>query len=401
MRSYGIIGLGKMGGNLARNVSRFENIHVTNRSYEKVVKIVGTNGDMRGHRTVEDMVREMEGPRTVMTVLPSGKSTDDVTTKLCSLLSEGDAVIDLANDHYANSERRRAMFERRNIHYLDCGISGGSRGALEGPSLMIGGDAEAYEKHKGFLDAFSHNVHISERAGDGHFTKMVHNGVEYVMLQALADVYTYANKDAKEFDAALCSLKGTRVDGFLVDCAIHVSRHDDLDAASQVCEMNDTGAWCSQYAIERRVPLSLVTQSVMHRIESMCDRRAVEPSIPDANIVSPSLAGDALQFMYAMALIEGHELLAARGISIDRARTAWSQKTIVECPMILCDYEELVDVVRDKYVPSKIVFESCAKNDCSVPILSAAIQKYAFMKDNYRSTRLTMSQRHFFGGHRK
>ena len=93
------------------------------------------------------------------------------------------------------------MLNSRNINYLDCGISGGSRGALEGPSLMLGGSIDAYVNHKDFLDQFSHNAHISERAGDGHFAKMAHNGVEYVMLQALADVYNYANKDVVEFNA--------------------------------------------------------------------------------------------------------------------------------------------------------------------------------------------------------
>lgn len=406
MQSYGIIGLGKMGGNLAHNVARFENIHVTNRSYDKVVRVVTNNppenNTIKGHRNIEDMVVAMERPRTVMTVLPSGKTTDDVVTKLWDTLDEGDTVIDLANDHYTNSEWRDMMLDSRNINYLDCGISGGSRGALEGPSLMLGGSLDAYVGHKDFLDKFSHNVHISERAGDGHFAKMAHNGVEYVMLQALADVYNYANKDIVEFNAVMHSLRGTCVDGFLVNCAINVSRYYDINSVTQNCQMNDTGLWCAQYGLEHRIPLSLMTQAVLHRIVSMDDATvdiAMKPRI-DTNIVSPMLAADAIQYVYALALLEGHDLLSAHGVPISRAQMAWGKQTIVECPMIRYDYDELMAIVHNKYVPSKIVLESCVKNNCSVPMLSAAVQKYAFMNDTERSTSLTMAQRNSFGGHK-
>ena len=406
MQSYGIIGLGKMGGNLAHNVARFVDVHVTNRGYEKVVGVVNNNPSankpMTGHITVEVMISEMERPRTVMTVLPSGKTTDHVAAKLCDLLDEGDTMIDLANDHYTNSEWRDWMLDSRKIDYLDCGISGGSLGALEGPSLMIGGSVSAYERHKDFLDKFSHNVHISERAGDGHFTKMAHNGVEYVMLQALADIYNYANKDVVEFDAVMNAARSTCVDGFLVDCAMDVGRRHRIDEVTQVCEMNDTGLWCAQYALEHRLPLSLVTQSVLHRIESTI-RPTDDDSMllrPEMNIVSPTLAVDALQFMYAMALLEGHELLSAHGVPVHRAQMAWGARTIVECPMIRRTYEELTDIVHNKYVPSKIVLESCITNNCSVPMLSASVQKYVFMNDTERSTSLTMAQRNSFGGHK-
>ena len=100
----------------------FENIHVTNRSYDKVVRVVNnnppSNNNIKGHRNVEDMVIAMERPRTVMTVLPSGKTTDDIVTKLWDTLDEGDTVIDLANDHYTNSEWRDNMLNSRNINYL-------------------------------------------------------------------------------------------------------------------------------------------------------------------------------------------------------------------------------------------------------------------------------------------
>ena len=126
-----------------------------------------------------------------------------------------------------------------------------------------------------------------------------------------------------------------------------------------------------------------MTQSVLHRIESMDDATVdvvMKPKI-DTNIVSPMLAADAIQYVYALALLEGHDLLSAHGVPISRAQMAWGKQTIVECPMIRYDYDELMAIVHNKYVPSKIVLESCVKNNCSVPMLSAAVQKYAFMND--------------------
>lgn len=398
--SYSIIGTGAMGGNLALNISKKKQVNLFNRTYTKANNLIVNNPnlDLVGHKSIENLVDHTQRPRTVITMLPHGKPTSDMIYTLSKILSNGDTILDLANDHYKDSERRFYECKSRGIKYLDCGISGGYKGALNGPALMIGGPQKYYDEQKEFFDSFCGNYqHMGNKAGNGHFTKMVHNGVEYAMLQGIADIYTYCNKDARIMMKVIENLSHYPIYGYLIKGAKTVCEKYDLDKIDDVCKMNNTGLWCTSIALERSIPLSVITNSVLNRIDSkIYNNTHYDYSRCKVDLNS---ACNALQFIYCQALLEGYELLESEKISIPRAQMAWSDSTIIECKLIEEDSKFLEALMDICYNSAKKVLVECVSNNTNTPVLSSSVQKYNISQDPQKSTNFIMAQRNDFGGH--
>lgn len=398
--SYSIIGTGAMGGNLALNIAQKRQVNLFNRSYTKVNDLIVSNPNLNlvGHESIEQLVDNTQTPRTVITMLPHGKTTSDMVSTLSKMLSKNDIILDLANDYYKDSERRFYECNSRGIKYLDCGISGGYKGALNGPALMIGGPETYYDEQKDFFDSFCGNhQHMGIEAGNGHFTKMVHNGVEYAMLQGIADIYTYCNKDVKVMREVVENLKHYPIYGYLIKGAKTVCDKYDLDKIDDVCKMNNTGLWCTNIALERSIPLSLITNSVLNRIDSKISNNTYYDH--SACKVDVNSACNALQFIYCQAILEGYDLLASEKISISKAQMAWNKSTIIECKLIEEDANFLRALMDVCYVSAKKVLIECVSNNTTTPALSTAVQKYNISQDPKKSTNFIMAQRNDFGGH--
>ena len=201
--TFGMIGLGTMGCNLLLNIADHG---FSGAGYDKNAdQVAMLNGlaqdNVKGFTDIHDFIQNLDRPRSLMMLVPAGKIVDDVITELIPLLDKGDILIDGGNSHFTDTDRRSAALEQEEIHFFGMGISGGEDGARNGPSMMPGGDKQAYQHVKNILEA------IAAKAGgepcvayigpgaSGHYVKMVHNGIEYALMQLIAETYEILKKD--------------------------------------------------------------------------------------------------------------------------------------------------------------------------------------------------------------
>ena len=348
--SYGLLGLGTMGFNLALNVSKNTTLHVHNRTYTKVDKLMQVAGtdskNIRGHDDMIEMVASMETPRTILTMLPHGQPTNMVVQNIAPLLAKDDCIIDCANELYSTSTKRKQLCDTFDIGYLGMGVSGGSLGALNGPALMVGGDSRVYERVEDFLTSFSSNcIHIDDDAGSGHFTKMVHNGVEYAMMQGIADIFACVNFNETRMTEILHKMKETKVDGYLTRATQSVFDTYNLNEISDVAEMNQTGTWCTKYALEHNLNVPVIHSAVNARI--MSTHRFDVSSVFSSSYIcnDDDLLVQSLLFVFATSVIEGLRLTYHKKLRRDFVQKAWSKGTIIECGMVTSDYDTLYDII--------------------------------------------------------
>ena len=389
--NYGLVGLGKMGANLALNISNKKHLNVYNRTTAKTYKICDQNHErLRGFKTIEEFVSETEHPRKIITMLPNSVEFD-----FLEYLEPGDTIIDCANERWNVSTLKEEQCNKESVNYLGVGMSGGYLGALHGPAVMIGGSREVYEDTQEFFESFCNSsVFIGEDADMGHFTKMVHNGIEYGMLQAIADVYAYANNDRGIMHNIL---EGT-TDGYLVRSAKKVCAEYDIDKIIDRCEMNDTGLWCSQWALENKIPLTVINTAVACRIQSMQDK-APNSYKKLTTVTSVKHARGAIEFVFAMAFLEGLRLIESKGIDTNLAQEAWSEYTIIWSEMCKMSRQELQHVVENNIYNARYLVSDCTLKGISIPVISAALQEYELNHTPQSHMAFVCAQRNDFGNH--
>lgn len=400
--SYGIIGLGAMGSNLALNISKNHKLHLYNRSKVKVDATIaqGKKGQMRGYDTMLQMTQSMESPRTIISMLPHGKVSHTTFKHISRLLDPGDTIIDCANEHYVQSQSNEKLFEHYQVNYLGAGMSGGAKGALNGPALMVGGKTPIYNRQSDFLNSFSANcVHVNDTPDSGHFTKMVHNGVEYVMLQAIADVYAYFNYNDEFMNAVLrrCNNKSSVLYGYLTQSAFNVIDNYDLANVTDIAAMNNTGLWCVNYANAHGLNVPAMTSSVQARTMSKLPKCGY--SQRKNTQVDLDAAYQTLQFVFSISILEGLSLIKHKRINVKKAQESWSTKTIIECPMIQCSEEQLNEIADSSIHKSRLLLLECIRNGVPVPSVSAAIGYHDFIHQPHTQMSLIMAQRNYFGQH--
>jgi len=270
----GIIGLGRMGGNmLTRLAQRGHRIVGYARTAETVQKAVNDGGV--GATSVEDLVSKLSAPRTVWVMVPSGKVTDDNINLLSTLLEPGDLVIDGGNSNWKDSKRHAQELKTKDIHFMDAGTSGGIWGLEVGYSLMVGGEREDFERVEPiFRDLAPENGYgLMGPAGAGHFVKMVHNGIEYGMLQAYGEGYEILHES--EYDLDLKDVTrvwqhGSVVRSWLLDLAALAFEAEGSDLKNLRGYVDDSGEgrWTVEAAIEEDVPAPVITMSLLMRFAS-------------------------------------------------------------------------------------------------------------------------------------
>lgn len=200
-KTVGVIGLGKMGGNIARRlVEKGWNVIAYNRSTDAVNQFVRDGGN--GAYSIEELASKLKNPRTIILSLPAGETTDNMIDQLIPILSKGDLIIDGANAYYKESAKNSEKVARAGLYYLDAGISGGPGGARRGACIMVGGKREIFDRVRPIFEdmAAENGVAFFDGAGAGHFVKMVHNGIEYGMMQSLAEGFEVLKKSPYNLD---------------------------------------------------------------------------------------------------------------------------------------------------------------------------------------------------------
>ncbi len=271
-----IIGLGKMGLNMATRLVRGGHRVVGfARSVETVKEAVALGAE--GASSLEDAVSKLNAPRIVWVMVPSGQATDDTINKLEGLLQKGDIVIDGGNSNYKDSVRHAAQLEAKGIEFVDCGTSGGIWGLSEGYSLMIGGQVEAVEKMRPIFETLAPAADKGWGRvgphGAGHFTKMIHNGIEYGMMQAFAEGFSIL-KAKEEFGLDLAQISevwqhGSVVRSWLLDLAANALKEDaKLEDIKPWVADSGEGRWTVFESIDLDVPAPIITLALQMRFAS-------------------------------------------------------------------------------------------------------------------------------------
>lgn len=274
-----MIGLGRMGANMAERLVRGGH---TVRGYDPG-EAARQQAEARGiipHASLQNAVAALSTPRVVWLMVPAGQVVDDTIAQLRPLLAAGDTVIDGGNSHYKDTQRRGAQLAEAGIHYIDCGTSGGVWGLAEGYSLMIGGDAGAVARLQPVFATLAPTPetgwgHVGP-SGAGHFAKMIHNGIEYGMMQAYAEGFAILkHKQAMDFDlGALAEIwrHGSVVRSWLLDLtADALKKNPQMDGIAPYVADSGEGRWTVAEAIDLNVSAPVITLSLLERLRSRDD----------------------------------------------------------------------------------------------------------------------------------
>lgn len=273
----GLIGLGKMGMNLALNMLD-NDIQVV--GYDKFL----TEDSKKTLKKVElvdsinDMVTKLTTPRLIWVMVPSGNVTETVLEDLLELLDKDDIVIDGGNSRFSDSVRRSKLFKDKGIHFLDVGTSGGQDGARNGACLMIGGEQETFRQIESLFKAISteNGYSYMGKSGSGHFVKMVHNGIEYGMMQAIGegfDLLEASNYDLDYRDVAKVWANGSIIEGLLMDTVVSaINKDPKLESIQGRVDDSGEGQWTIEEALNLKVSIPVIAQSLFARYKSKDDK---------------------------------------------------------------------------------------------------------------------------------
>jgi 6-phosphogluconate dehydrogenase len=299
----GIVGLGRMGGNIAQRLMRHgHSCVVYDKSADAVASIAGKGA--AGSHSLDDLVAKLTAPRAIWLMLPAGKITEDAVTELGRALQAGDILIDGGNSFYKDDVRRGRELKQKRIHYLDVGTSGGVWGLERGYCLMIGGDKESVTHLDPIFSALAPGLGNIERTagrdglddrpergymhcgpcGSGHFVKMIHNGIEYGLMQAYAEGFAILKGATSEqrppderwdldvADIAEVWRRGSVISSWLLDLtAIALASDPKLDGFSGIVEDSGEGRWTVMAAIEEAVPANVISAALYARFRSRDD----------------------------------------------------------------------------------------------------------------------------------
>src|SRR5476651_413503 len=283
--AFGMIGLGTMGRNLLLNMGDHG---VAGAGFDKdaskgaLLEQEDKNKNLKGFSEVEPFVASLTSPRAIMMLVPAGKIVDDVIAELLPLLDKGDIIIDGGNSHFTDTNRRVDELETKGFHFFGMGISGGEEGARRGPSMMPGGDKEAYNVMKPILESIAAKVdgapcvtYIGPGAS-GHFVKMVHNGIEYGLMQLIAETYEILKKGLKMDNNGIRKVftkwNEGRLQSFLLDITKDIfaykapgTDHLLLNDIKDEAKAKGTGKWTSQVAMDLQAPIPTIDTAVSMR----------------------------------------------------------------------------------------------------------------------------------------
>ncbi|KUZ74292.1 NADP-dependent phosphogluconate dehydrogenase [Burkholderia ubonensis] len=451
-QAIGVIGLAVMGRNLALNIeSRGYAVSVYNRSREKTDELIAEfpGRNLVPTYTLEEFVASLETPRRILMMVKAGSATDATIAALKPLLEKGDVLIDGGNTHFTDTIRRNQELAQSGLHFIGTGVSGGEEGALRGPSIMPGGQRDAYDLVEPILKQIAAKapsdgepcVAYMGPDGAGHYVKMVHNGIEYGDMQLIAESYAVLKDVAgltnDELGAVYTDWNQGELDSYLMEITSKIfGKKDDetgkhlvdviLDRAAQ----KGTGKWTSQNALDLGVPLPLITESVFARVLSSLKTERVAASKVLSGPSATPLQGDRAAFVEAVrrALYLSKVISYAQGFA--QLRTAseeygWNLDlgTIAKIFRAGCIIRaRFLQKITDAYATDPALanllldpyFQDIAANyqaslrEVVIAAVKAGVPVPAFASavayfDSYRSERLpanlVQAQRDFFGAH--
>jgi 6-phosphogluconate dehydrogenase len=273
----GLIGLGKMGGNMLKRLKNDNHeIVAFDLNKDNVTKAVDDGGI--GAESIEDLVSKLEKPRNVWVMVPHGKPTDETIDKLLNILEKDDLIIDGGNSHYTETIKNSEKCKEKGVHFVDAGVSGGVWGLKIGYNLMVGGNEKSVKRVEPiFISLAPENgyAHVGKN-GAGHFVKMIHNALEYVMLQGIGEAFECMFRSDFKIDlqkVANLWNNGAVVRSWLLELASDAFKEEgnSLEKIAPYVDDSGTARWTSEFAIQNAIPVPTITLSLYERFASRQD----------------------------------------------------------------------------------------------------------------------------------
>ncbi|MGH9210479.1 MAG: NADP-dependent phosphogluconate dehydrogenase [Acidimicrobiales bacterium] len=448
----GVTGLGVMGSNLARNFARHGfTVAVHNRTTTRTEALMAAHGDEGSFvatTTPDEFVATLERPRRALVMVQAGPATDAVVDDLAARLEPGDMILDGGNAHFADTRRREAALRPLGIHFVGTGVSGGEVGALEGPSIMPGGSAEAYEAVGPLLETIAATVdgtpcctHVGAD-GAGHFVKMVHNGIEYADMQLIAEAYDLLRHGVGASPAELADVfrrwNTGELESYLVGITAEVLDHVDaatgqpfVDVVLDQAEQKGTGRWGVQSALELGVAVTGIAEAVFARsLSARAEQRRAAAGLPGpparpviADAQREGFVEDVHRALYASKIVayaQGFDQIAAgseeygwdvdlgamaaiwrggciiRARFLDRIRAAYDADP--QLPTLLVD-PSFGAALADAQEAWRNVVATAASLGVPTPGFSSALSYYDALRRERLPAALIQGLRDYFGAH--
>ncbi len=446
----GVMGLAVMGANLARNAARKGfGVALYNRHGDRTDKLMadhGHEGRFTPSKDVAGFVASLSKPRVLIIMVKAGKPVDDVIAELERHLEEGDIVIDGGNSLFTDTDRRFAALKQKKLRFIGMGVSGGEEGALEGPSMMPGGERSAYDRIAPMVTKMAAQVEGTPCAayiglgGAGHYVKMVHNGIEYADMQLITEAYdlfkTVYGLDASAIADIFEGWKSSDLDSYLIDITTEVLKKRDaktggalVDSIVDEAEQKGTGRWTAANALDLGVPLTAITEAVYAR--ALSGRRKLrgeaerllphkQPGRLNASQADIDAIRDALYASKIVAYAQGFEQMTAASkdygwdLKLGEVATIWRGGCIIRARFLNRITEAygdghaipnliLEDYFRDAVIKAepawRRVVALAVEHGVAIPAFSSSLSYFDGLRRSRGPANLLQGLRDYFGAH--
>ena len=433
LKEIGLIGLGVMGKNIALNLS--DNgviIKAFNNSEKKLNDIKKEfKNDFIPFDNLEQFVENLENPKTILLMVPSGQATKEVIEKLVSLLGEGGTIIDGGNSFYLDSIENGEYLKKNSINFIGMGVSGGEDGARNGPALMVGSEASIETSLFNTLKNIAAKAEVEclgiyQGPGTGHFIKMVHNGIEYAEMQSIAEMYLILkklNKTNKEISSFFSSQSENNNSSYLIEITSKILQKKDgdefvIDQIKPIAQNKGTGRLTIQTSLDLDVSIPSISAAYDARLQSnnqyitKTSMESIDEDISDKNL------SDALYFSRVCSMIQGLELITKfsesenHEISIVEVLENWRGGCIIRSDLLLdlkkefsennsfYSLDNIFNNLQQNRAAISKVLQITTKNNISTPVLSASFNWFNNLTSVDNPSNLIQAQRDFFGRHK-
>jgi 6-phosphogluconate dehydrogenase len=446
--AFGMIGLGTMGRSLLLNMADHGYaVAGLDQDASKVTSLneEGKDQDVKGFSDAKEFVQSLTKPRAIMMLVPAGQIVDNVIAEMTPLLDKGDILIDGGNSHFTDTNRRVDQLEAIGLHFFGMGVSGGEEGARRGPSMMPGGDKDAYNVMKPIFEAIAAKVngepcvtYIGPGAS-GHFVKMVHNGIEYGLMQLIAETYQILKTGLKLDNDAIGKIFAEWNDGRLKSFLLDITKdifaykapgtdHLLLDDIKDEAKAKGTGKWTSQVAMDLQAPIPTVDTAVsMRDLSKYKSLREQASAVYSKDEIQLDVNKDeflaaleqAFYFSTIISYAQGMHLLSLASaeykydLKLDQIAKIWRGGCIIRSEFLNDIYnayqnKQLAHLLLDGHVEDLVkaavpgarkVLSATIAAGIAAPAYTASLGYF----DNFRTARmpsnLTQAQRDYFGAH--
>lgn len=444
---FGVIGMGVMGSSISRNLARHNfklalyNREVKGKEESLAVKLVDSHPPMKDALAFNDLnafVQSLQAPRKILLMIPSGEAVDEVIEQLSTLLSPGDAIIDGGNSHYEKTGQRNKKLKQKGICFLGCGISGGEKGALNGPSLMPGGQKTAYLLAAPFLKSIAARDKQDKpccsflgQDGAGHFVKMVHNGIEYAEMQLLAEMYflmKQAGYSPEDMHKLFTDFNKGEMSGYLLEITANIMNHYEngellLEQILDKAGNKGTGSWATIAAAKTGVPATMIGEALFARYLSFFreKRKTLEDIYPKKQTafkIDPEELMKACQLARIINHSQGFDLLRQKArqetysYQLHEVARLWTNGCIIRSELMDQLSESLkteTEIFMQREITEKVkiykpfltaTVTRAMSAGIAVPVLSSALNYLNGMTTARGPANMIQAQRDYFGAHK-